>query len=237
MMSGLRSRKTHACVIIPAYNEQQNITRVIQEIQLHQPSLDIVVIDDGSSDQTAKYAAAEGVRVIQHTHNMGIGGAMRSGLQFADQNKYDFAVQIDADGQHDPASLSSLLAAAEQGADLVIGSRFLQRTSYPGTFLRWFGNRVFSLCIWLVTRRWITDSTSGYRIFNKRVLPVLASAYSSDFPEPESIVLLLKNSYQVREVSVVMRARQSGSSSIGIVQSMYLMLAIPLRIFQLSFKV
>lgn len=230
-----RSRKSLGCVIIPAYNEEASISQVIRDVRRHQPSLDIVVIDDGSTDLTAQRVKAEGVALITHTRNQGIGGAVQSGLRYAAVGKYDFAVQIDADGQHDPSSLHQLLDSLGD-ADLVIGSRFIEETSYPGTFFRWIGNRVLSLCIWMSTGRWVHDSKSGYRVFRQSVFPLLTASYWRDFPEPESIVLLLKQKFRIKEVSVEMRKRQAGRSSIVMLQSMYLMLAIPLRIFRLSFN-
>lgn len=234
-MSESRRRKKSGCVIIPAYNEEASILQVIRDIRRHQPSLDIVVIDDGSTDLTAQRVEAEGVALITHRKNQGIGGAVQSGLKYASAGKYDFAVQIDADGQHDPSSLEQLLDSLGD-VDLVIGSRFIEETSYPGTFFRWIGNRVLSLCIWMSTGRWVHDSTSGYRVFGKSVFPLLTESYWREFPEPESIVLLLKQNFRIKEVSVEMRKRQGGKSSIGMLQSMYLMLAIPLRIFRLSFN-
>lgn len=209
-------------VIIPAYNEAENIARVLTALRRDAPGFDCVVVNDGSSDATADVCRAQGCRVLSHAVNLGIGGAMQTGFRYAAQNGYDVAVQIDGDGQHDPACLAAMLSAlTEQGADMVIGSRFLLGEGYQSTPLRRWGIRYFSLLIRLLTGTTVTDPTSGFRMVRKELIEAFAADYPPDYPEPESVVGVLRRGGKVVELPVQMRARGGGSSSIGALASLY----------------
>ncbi|BFH64988.1 glycosyltransferase family 2 protein [Paenibacillus azoreducens] len=216
-------------VIIPAYNEELSIRRVIKDIKQHMPAADILVINDGSTDQTASAASEAGAVVINMPFNVGIGGGMQTGYMYARDNGYDVAVQMDADGQHAAADLPHLIAEL-QGNDLVIGSRFLEETSYRSTFMRKVGIRFFSRLVSLVTKQKFTDTTSGFRAAGKRVIELYAEYYPIDYPEVEAIVYLTSRKCKLAEVKVEMRPRQNGKSSITPVKSAYYMIKVTLSV-------
>lgn len=217
--------------IVPAYNEEKSIERVLKSIRKECPSYDIVVINDGSSDATAKIAEKNNVNVISVPFNLGIGGAVQTGLLYAQKNNYDIAIQLDADGQHKPEEVGKLINALEQdGVDMVLGSRFLDKNDYHSTFMRKLGNVIFSTLIAMVTKQLFSDSTSGFRTFNKRAINFLAQNYPADFPEPESLVILKKHGFKVKEVSVSMNERQGGQSSVTKFKAIYFMISISIAI-------
>jgi glycosyltransferase involved in cell wall biosynthesis len=210
------SRISNICVVIPALNEEESIGFVIQKIKTSLPVADIVVVNDGSSDKTSLVGLQHGITVLDLPFNLGIGGAVQTGLKYAYGQGYDIVVEIDADGQHDPIYASFLVNELKSSSmDLVIGSRFISdpRSTWP--VIRLFGIRLFSLLIKLVSGHKIYDSTSGYRVYSKSALKFLSTNYPADFPEPESIVLLLNNGFSVCERPVRMGARISGQSIIG----------------------
>ena len=203
------------CVIMPAFNESASVGRVIETVRDVLPEAHIVVIDDGSTDATARLAERAGAVVVSLPFNLGIGGAVQTGLKYADRGGFDAAVEIDADGQHDPAFAVRLVAALGREADMVIGSRFTAATKYRPGWLRLVGIRTFSFLIKLVTGKRVLDSTSGFRAYNQAALAFLAWRYPADFPEPESIVMLLNAGFKIQEISTVMQTRQAGESVIG----------------------
>jgi len=204
------------CVIMPANNEEASVGKVIRQVKQHAPLAQIVVIDDGSRDSTVQQARRAGARVITLPFNLGIGGAVQTGLKFADRGGFEVAVEIDADGQHDPAYIPQLVEAVLQPEiDMVIGSRFATQTLYRSSWLRLIGIRLFSQLIKLVTGARIYDSTSGYRAYHQRSLPFLAGRYPADFPEPESIVMLLNAGFRIQELPMAMNHRSSGQSVVG----------------------
>ena len=207
---------TRVCVIIPAYNEEATVASVINRVRQYLPHAAIVVVNDGSHDRTAEVAAGAGAIILNLPFNLGIGGAVQTGLKYAHRGGYHAALEIDADGQHDPKHAPELLAALHtSGADMIIGSRFIADTAYRSSNLRRFGIHVFSYLIKLVTRQRIYDSTSGFRAYSPRALARFAQAYPTDFPEPESIVTLLKAGGRIKEVPVTMQDRQHGVSVVG----------------------
>ncbi len=218
-------------VIIPARNEAGNIAGVLTALRQTAPGFDCVVIDDGSSDGTASVCRAQGCRVLSHAVNLGIGGAMQTGYRYAAQNGYDVAVQVDGDGQHDPAYLAAMLEKlTAEDADMVIGSRFLEGEGYQSTRMRRWGIRYFSFLIRLLTGRTITDPTSGYRMVRRELIESFAADYPPDYPEPESVVHILRQGGTVVEIPVRMRARGGGSSSIGIGASLYYLVKVSFAI-------
>ncbi len=218
-------------IIVPAYNEENSIDRVLKSIKRECSSCDIVVINDGSRDATAKIAERNDVNVISVPYNLGIGGAVQTGLLYAQKNDYDIAVQLDADGQHKAEEVNKLIDTLEKdSADMVLGSRFMDQSDYHSTFMRRLGNVIFSGLIAMVTKQFFTDSTSGFRAFNKRALNFLAKNYPTDFPEPESLVILKKHGFKISETPVSMEERQGGQSSVTKFKALYFMISISIAI-------
>lgn len=225
------------CIIVPAYNEAVSLAAVAASIRTHYPAADIVVVNDASTDQTKTVAQRLGILVLDLPINLGIGGAMQTGFQYAVRHSYEWAMQVDADGQHDPQFIPQLLNVFEEDkADMVIGSRFLQPVGYTSSFIRLFGIRLFAYLIGLVTNKRIFDSTSGYRAYNRAALEFAAQHYPSDFPEPESIVTFLRNGFRIREVPVVMRERTGGTSSVKPFQGVYFTLSNAIAIILSGLK-
>lgn len=217
--------------IVPAYNEEKNITHVIKDLNRHTPWLDVLVVDDGSVDDTAALAWQAGAEVISLPVNLGIGGAVQTGFIFAWQNNYDIAVQVDADGQHRSGEIEKLVQPILQDeVDVTIGSRFLEKTDYKGSNSRRIGIFFLSYTIKQVMRRSIKDPTSGFRAYNRKALRILSEHYSIDYPEPDAIVTLLKNGIRLKEISVEMDERLHGRSSITPFRSMYYMFKVSLAI-------
>jgi glycosyltransferase involved in cell wall biosynthesis len=218
--------------VIPAYNEEDNIRGVIGEIRADLPDADILVINDCSVDATARRARQQGgVRVVDLPFNLGIGGAVQTGFKYACEHGYDYMVQIDGDGQHIPGEVGKLAAAmAATGCDMVIGSRFLGVRSFRTTWQRRIGIKVFCHLFRLLLGLRITDGTSGFRLYNRKSIEVLARYYPSDYPEPDAIVLLHKHGLAIAEAGVAMRARECGHSSITFLKSPYYMAKVTLSI-------
>lgn len=226
-------RSIHArdvCIIIPAFNEAHTITAVITQLQKKGWKKQIVVINDGSSDETGEIAQQCGVTVINLPVNLGIGGAVQTGLKFAVAKGFRAAIQVDADGQHDPGEITRLLKAWKPGVSLVIGSRFNERSQYQGTVARRFGINFFSWLIKMCCGHQIHDITSGFRLYVDDGLVYLADHYPTDFPEPESLVDLLQGGAKVLETPVRMRTRQGGVSSVSHIKGFYLFITISLVI-------
>ena len=219
--------------IVPALNEAGSIAQIVAEIHQHAAGFDVVVIDDGSTDDTAAIAAAAGARVISLPFNLGIGGAVQCGYLYARDNGYQVAVQVDGDGQHDPRDIPRLLAALaeEPAVDMITGSRFLTgATGYRSSPLRRLGIRVFAALMSLITRQRITDATSGFRMSARRGIELFARDYPHDYPEVEAILLLHAHRLRQREVAVTMRPRMSGRSTIGRALSAYYMAKVLLAV-------
>ncbi|RAV05439.1 glycosyltransferase family 2 protein [Paenibacillus sp. YN15] len=218
--------------IIPAYNEAGTIGDVIRSIKKHQPSVDILVVNDGSADHTSEAARLAGAAsVLELPFNLGIGGAVQAGYRYACKKNYDLAVQIDADGQHDPAELERILSPIREGAaDCCIGSRFLEKRGYRSTLFRRFGIRYFAWMIRSTMKSRLTDPTSGFRAVGREGIQVFAGYYPDDYPEVEAIALLLRKGLTVSEVPVMMHCRQGGSSSITPAKSLYYMAKVSLAV-------
>jgi len=228
------SPKLLKLVIVPAYNEAGMVARVIRDIRRSAPDFDIVVVDDGSTDTTAAHAESQGAVVIRHPFNLGIGGAMQSGYKYALRHGYDVAVQVDGDGQHKPSYLPDLLAALHtegDEADMVTGSRFLGDPGYKVPVGRRAGNLIFAVVLSAITRRKITDPTSGFRMTNRRGIELFARDYPHDYPEVEAILMLHAHRLRLHEVHVSMNARGFGRSSIDYPRSAYYMVKVLLAIF------
>lgn len=222
---------TKSVAIIPAYNEATNIASVIAEVRQAITLDEIVVIDDGSMDDTASIATSAGTTVLHLPFNMGIGSAIQVGYMYAVQNDYDLVVRLDGDGQHDPADIEHLIhpvLCAE--SDVSIGSRFIDSSGYRSSFVRLLGIRYFRLLTAFLTGQKFTDPTSGFHAYNRSAVRFLEQHTPSDYPEIEGLVLLKRARFRVSEVPVTMRPRQSGKSSIRSVASVYYMLKVTLAL-------
>ena len=212
---GADRRVLRTLVILPAFNEEAALRDVLEELRLYCPDLDVLVVDDGSSDGTAAVAAGEGVPVAKLPFNLGIGGALQTGFRYAVSHGYDRAVQFDADGQHDPTQVAVLLRALDKGADLVIGSRFAEGgCDYDVGRVRGGAMGVLRLALKLLSGRAFSDTSSGFRAFSAPLLEYYASSYPTDYMEsPEALLLACQRGFRVVEVPVRMRARVAGSPS------------------------
>jgi glycosyltransferase involved in cell wall biosynthesis len=218
--------------IVPAYNEEASIGRVIDEIRALEPVFDVVVVDDGSVDRTASVASEHGAQVLRLPFNLGIGGAMQTGYRFALEQGYDLAVQIDGDGQHDPRELPKILEPVLEGrADLVVGSRFGRDGEFRSSPVRRIGIRLFAGVVSAVVGQRVTDTTSGFRAVNRRGIALFAADYPHDYPEVEATVMCVKHKLRLAEVPVRMRERTGGQSSITAFRSVYYMAKVLLAIF------
>ncbi len=228
------------CIMIPCYNEQENIARVIAEVAESPGDKDILVINDGSTDNTSEMARACGkASVLDLPANLGVGGAVQTGFKYAARNNYDIAVKLDGDGQHDPQCIRELLQPLLEGAaDIVIGSRFIQETAgFKSTFWRRTGIRFFEIVCCTLTGMKITDATSGLRAYNRRAIKFMASHYPSfDYPEPEEIILACKNNLRILEIPAIMRERLSGVSTISSAMSIYYMFKVTLAMIFISLR-
>lgn len=228
---------TKILVIVPAYNEEGQIRQVIEDIRTSAPYVDIAVVNDGSKDRTFEQASQTGATVFNLPYNLGIGGAVQTGYRHALNENYDYAVQIDGDGQHNPADLCKLLQTIEtSGADMVIGSRFLDKTGYQSTRIRLVGIRFLSFLVSGLTRNKATDTTSGFRICGRKAIALFAERYPTDYPEVESLILLNNHGLRFLEIQVNMRPRLFGKSSITAFKSIYYMIKVTLSIFIMHSK-
>ena len=214
-------------IVIPAYNEEANIERVVGDLIRNYPQYDYVVVNDGSRDKTAAICRANGFRLINLPVNLGLAGAFQTGLRFAAENGYDCAMQLDADGQHRPEYIAQMLAELEEGADIVIGSRFLT-VKKPKT-LRMVGSYIISWSIRLTTGRAICDPTSGMRMFNRAMVEEFAQNLNYG-PEPDTISYLIKNGAVVKEVQVEMGERLAGQSYLTLWRSAEYMVKMAMSI-------
>lgn len=200
-------------VIVPAHDEEESLPRTLAEVRACAPGVDVLVVDDGSRDRTAEVARAAGVPVVRHAVNLGVGGALQTGFRWALAHGYDVGVQLDADGQHDPAFLAALLAPVLAGAcDVAIGSRYVAATGYRAPLSRRVGMLLFSGVVRLALGRRIADTTSGFRAYGRAVMAVCQWDFPRDFPDAPLLITLARLGFRLAEVSVVMRERRAGRS-------------------------
>lgn len=219
-------------VIVPAYNEEKSLPGVLRDLREHAEEADVLVIDDGSSDATARVARELDAQVLRLPYNLGIGGAMQSGYLYADRHGYDIAIQFDGDGQHCAAEIGALLRQIEHdAADLVVGSRFLEDGGYKAPIFRKTGIWIFSLLLSRILGMRVTDTTSGFRAANAKVIAFFSRHYPDDYPEVEALVLLHKADFRIMEVPTIMQERTGGQSSITAVRSVYYMVKVLLAVF------
>lgn len=218
-------------VIIPAFNESAIIAKTVSEVREKAPKADVLVVNDGSTDETLAILQEEGIEHLNLRSNLGIGGAVQSGYIYARENGYDYAIQIDGDGQHDPAYIMSIIEQMQKdGADIGIGSRFIDGKGFQSSGLRRFGIRFLSQLIHLTCGTRVLDVTSGFRVANRRMIELYARDYSDDYPEPEAIVAATAHDAKISEYPVVMRERKTGTSSISAFKSVYYMIKVSLAI-------
>ena len=220
-----------ALAVVPAYNEAATIQAVVSALYRHAPEFDVLVIDDGSTDETSRLSREAGARVVRPPFNLGIGGAVQTGFVYASEGGYDLMVQVDGDGQHDPAELHKLVEAMESGIDMVCGSRFLKKGEYLAPISRRAGIHVFA---WLLSRfvgQPVTDPTSGFRLYNRHAIRLFANDYPHDYPEVEAVLMLHHHQLRMCEVPVRMFQRGGGSSSISSGKSAYYMVKVLLALF------
>jgi glycosyltransferase involved in cell wall biosynthesis len=215
-------RAMRVLAIVPAFNEARALPSLIRAIHASAPHTTICVVDDGSTDDTAAVAAGLGAEVLRLPFNLGIGGAVQAGYLRARELGVDVAVQVDGDGQHDPAQLERLLAPLRRGeADVVIGSRFLEAGGFRSTLVRRLGIRYLSWFLRLRCGARVTDPTSGFRAANRAAIELFARSYPSDYPEPEAIAIARWSGLRVAEVPVTMLERAHGASSITALRTLY----------------
>lgn len=218
-------------VIIPAYNESESIEKTVREIQKKARGFDYVVINDCSKDNTRQICEENSFNIVSLPINLGIGGAVQTGYRYAYKNGYDMAVQVDGDGQHNPEFLEKMADyMVETGADMVIGSRFIEKQGFQSSGTRRIGIKYFTILIKVLTGKTITDPTSGLRLVNRDVIKLFAYDYPKDYPEPESTVAVLRQGKKVEEIPVIMRERNGGVSSISMKKSVYYMIKVSLAI-------
>lgn len=224
-------------VIIPAWNEAGSIEGVIAELRRSAPGFDFIVVNDGSTDDTAGKCRSLGATVLDLPVNLGIGGAVQTGYLYAFRNGYDTATQIDGDGQHPADALPAMLGRLQaEGADMVVGSRFIERKGFQSAPLRRIGIRFLSVWLKFLTGKAITDPTSGLRMVSRRLIRVFAEDYPNDYPEPESAVSALSLGAKIVEMPVEMRSRTAGMSSISMKRSLYYMVKVSIAMAVARFQ-
>ncbi len=218
--------------IVPAKNEEAAVGGVVAELKAFDPELDVVVIDDGSTDATAAVARAAGAAVVRLPYNLGIGGAVQTGFKFALEHGYEIVLRLDGDGQHDPQEIPNLLAPLErEEADVVVGSRFADGSGdYKPPFARRAGIRWFARLVSLLTRQRLTDTTSGFQAVNARAIRLFAADYPHDYPEVEAAVMVVRHRLRILEVPARMRGRETGASSITMLRSLYYAIKVTLAL-------
>ena len=220
-------------IIMPAYNEAENLPRVLAELGEILPAADVVVIDDASQDETAAVATAAGAQVLTLPCNLGYGGAVQTGYRYAIAYDYDYAVMLDADGQHDPRGVPALLAPVIAGeADVAVGSRFLGKLEYEVGWARRLGMRLFGRIVASVTDWTVTDTTSGFQALNRRVLTYFArDNYPTDYPDADTLLMMHFAGFRVVEVPVTMRGRLAGVAMHASWKTVYYTLKMLLSVY------
>jgi glycosyltransferase involved in cell wall biosynthesis len=219
--------------IVPAYNESTTIVSVIEALRERASRFDVLVVDDGSTDDTAAIASLAGARVLRMPFNLGIGGAVQAGFVYAREHHYDFMAQVDGDGQHEPAELHKLVAAMTeaQPVEMVCGSRFLTDDfHYPAPISRRTGIHLFASLLSRIVDGRVSDPTSGFRLYNRRAIELFARDYPHDYPEVEAVLMLHHHRLRMREVPVRMYRRGGGASSISHGKSAYYMIKVLLAL-------
>jgi glycosyltransferase involved in cell wall biosynthesis len=221
--------------IVPAFNEEASVGSVVRDLHEFAPGFDVLVVDDGSTDATSSAAREAGANaVLRMPFNLGIGGTVQAGYQYALEHGYDFAIQVDGDGQHEAREVPKLLEylRSHPDVDMVTGSRFLECEDgqFVSTRSRRLGIRIFGGILSAITRQKVTDPTSGFRMCNRRGIELFARDYPHDYPEVEAVLMIHSHRLRSAEVPVRMRARTTGVSSINASRSLYYMIKVTLAI-------
>lgn len=218
-------------VIIPAYNEEESILTTVQALNSVHPEVDAVVVNDASKDNTKNILSENHIHYLDLPVNLGIGGGVQAGYMYAYRNGYDVAIQMDGDGQHPASELDKIIAPIKaEKADIVVGSRFVNKEGFQSSAIRRFGIKFLSSLIYLCTGKHILDVTSGYRAVNRKFIKIFSEEYAQDYPEPEALVTAAKKGAEIIEVPVMMKERQGGMSSISPIKSIYYMIKVSLAI-------
>ncbi|MBR2712264.1 MAG: glycosyltransferase family 2 protein [Bacilli bacterium] len=228
-------KKKKVLFIIPAYNEEENILNTYNQIKnKKRENWDVIVINDGSKDNTEEVLRNNNIPHIQLIQNLGIGGAVQTGYKYAYYNDYDVAVQFDGDGQHDVDYADNIInPVIEDECDMCIGSRFVKKdkSGFKSTAARRMGIKLISFEIKLFTGKRIKDTTSGFRAVNKELIELFSNNYPTEYPEPVSEVSILRRKYRIKEEQVVMKERQGGKSSIHAWKNVYYMINVSISMF------
>jgi glycosyltransferase involved in cell wall biosynthesis len=226
-------KRSNGLIIIPAYNEEDNLRYVLSEVAQHNPGLDVLVINDHSHDRTGALGREMGAEVVDLPCNLGYGGAVQAGFRYAREFQYDFCIQLDGDGQHDPSYIPKLVEEITRTeADVVLGSRFLGQASYRIPAIRRLGMRFFGAIVSFATGRKVTDPTTGYQALNARAIRFFAhDNYPADYPDADTLIVLNYAGFNVKEVPVVMRPRVAGTSMHANWKSLYYVVKMSLAIF------
>jgi glycosyltransferase involved in cell wall biosynthesis len=218
-------------VIIPAYNEEGSVGHVVEAVRGVLPGVPVVVIDDGSVDGTCQVARQAGAEILRLPHHLGLGGAVQTGYRFAFEHGYECVIRVDSDGQHNPADIPALLEKLRSdGFDMVTGSRFLSNRGYQVQWVRRLGGLLFSLVLFPILGKRITDPTSGFAAVNRRALEVFSRSFPLEYPEIEALVVLQRKRLRFCEVPVQMFRRRAGRSTIGSAQAVYYMFRVLLGV-------
>lgn len=232
------AKQNDTLVIIPAFNEEKNIKKVIDNIFHHCQEADIVVVNDGSTDKTLDILSGlkdKDIFIINHIFNMGIGASLETGCQFALDFGYDYIVRIDGDGQHDAGFIKAILEPVKKGKiDITIGSRFLGKSKFKSSRFRLIGIRIISFILGLITRQEVTDPTSGFCAMNKMAFEFFSKNCAEDYPEPE--ILVYHKNFRIMEIPISVSKRQDGASSITPLKSIYYMIKVLLSLFVHIFR-
>lgn len=218
-------------VIIPAYNEEKSIEKVVENLKNNYPQYDYLIVNDGSTDRTEEICREKNYNFVTLPINLGIGGGVQTGYMYAVKNNYDIAIQIDGDGQHNPEYIEKLIEPIVKGeADMTIGSRFIEKEGFQTSFMRRMGINIIKGVIKMCCGVTIKDNTSGFRASSKELTKYFSENYAQDYPEPEAIVTSVLNGFTVKEVPVVMNEREEGVSSINAAKSVYYMIKVSLAL-------
>lgn len=218
-------------IIIPAYNEEKSIEKVVENLINNYPQYDYLIVNDGSTDRTEEICREKNYNFVTLPVNLGIGGGVQTGYMYAVKNDYDIAIQTDGDGQHNPEYIEKLIEPIVKGeADMTIGSRFIEKEGFQTSFMRRMGINIIKGVIKMCCGVTIKDNTSGFRASSKELTKYFSENYAQDYPEPEAIVTSVLNGYTVKEVPVVMNEREEGVSSINAAKSIYYMIKVSLAL-------
>lgn len=218
-------------IIIPAYNEEKSIEKVVENLRKNYPQYDYLIVNDGSKDRTEQICRERNYNFVTLPINLGIGGGVQTGYMYAVKNNYDIAIQMDGDGQHNPDYIEKLIEPIVKGeADMTIGSRFIEKEGFQTSFMRRLGINIIRGVIKMCCGITVKDNTSGFRASSKELTRYFSENYAQDYPEPEAIVTSVLNGYKVKEVPVVMNEREEGVSSINATKSVYYMVKVSLAL-------